>query len=99
MGHERARDVSVARIWDSSPCMRTTTIFASVIVLVPVITSAAPFEPDLVPARTANIGEFVASERTVDDIRFARQLLPSSGNISAVALSRVIYLNRAGVTL
>nr|MDQ3340937.1 hypothetical protein [Myxococcota bacterium] len=75
--------------------MRTTTILASVFVLVPLTASA---ERDLVEARTADLYEVVSSERTLGDISFARQLVPSSG-IAALAQSRVVYLNRKGVTL
>ncbi len=76
--------------------MRVTTIVASAAVFVPVIAHA---EPALVPARTANIGEFVASERTLDDIHFARKLLPANGVTAALAQSKIIYLNHTGVTL
>ena len=76
--------------------MRTTTILASVLVCIPVSASA---ERPLVEARAASLYELAASERTLDHIKFARLLLPANGNTSALAQSRIIYLNRTGVTL
>ena len=79
--------------------MRTTTILAGVFVLVPLTAIAAPGdEGALVDASTANLYEVVASERTLGDIKFARMLVPASG-VTALAQSRIIYLNRKGVTL
>jgi hypothetical protein len=75
--------------------MRTTTILASALVLVPVIAGA---EPQWAAPRTASIGDLVRSERTANDITFVRKLLPPTG-IDAVAQSRIIYLNHTGVTL
>ena len=80
--------------------MRVTTIIAASAVLVPVIATA---EPQLVPARTAGIGDFVSSERTLgdtggDSIQFVRKLVPASG-VFALAQSKIIYLNHTGVTL
>ena len=76
--------------------MRNRVIVAAVLAWVPVSANA---ERRLVDARTANLYELAVSERTLDDIKFARQLLPATGAIHAVAQSRVIYLNRKGVTL
>lgn len=75
--------------------MRTTTILASVLVVVPVIARA---ERPLVDARTAGLYDVVASERTLGDITFARVVVPATG-LAALAQSRTIYLNRKGVTL
>lgn len=55
-------------------------------------------------AEVAEVADFaiVASEPSIDDLVFARQVLPASrpaGDASAVAASRVVYLNRRGVTL
>jgi hypothetical protein len=68
--------------------------------LVPVIASASPVEETaLVDARTANLYDFAVSERTLDDIQFVRHVLPANGTTNALAQSKIIYLNRKGVTL
>jgi hypothetical protein len=79
--------------------MRTTTILTSLLVVVPAVAAAegelkAPRAPDL------NYFELVATQPTGTDMQFVRQLLPSVNTpIAAVAQSRVIYLNKNGVTL
>lgn len=51
----------------------------------------------------ATYGELVAGPATIDDLRFARQVLPpppvTEPGTSALAQSRIIYLNKNGVTL
>lgn len=51
----------------------------------------------------ASYGEFVAGPATIDDLRFARQVLPPVDmpppGASALALSKTVYLNKNGVTL
>lgn len=64
--------------------MRTTTILTSLLVVAPSIASA----------------EIVLTAPTDTHIQFARSRLPAAGTpINAVAQSRIIYLNRTGVTL
>jgi hypothetical protein len=80
--------------------MRSTTILASLLVVVPAAAAAEgnvfkePRSPDL------NYFELVASPPTPSDITFARQLIPSVNQPqNAVAQSRIIYLSKDGVTL
>lgn len=50
----------------------------------------------------AAVGDFVAGPATIDDLKFARQVLPptvTGEGTAALAQSRVIYLNKNGVTL
>lgn len=70
-------------------------MLAGLFVLVPLTARA---NPALEPLRSPDLYEVVASERTLGDITFGRQLIPSSG-IAALAQSRIVYLNRKGVTL
>jgi hypothetical protein len=95
-----ASRMRVARILIYPPSMRTTTMLASLIVAVPVIATASPVaERPLVEASTAGLYEVAVSERTLDDIKFARVVLPATGTTAALATSKTIYLNRKGVTL
>ena len=64
--------------------MRTTTILTSLLVVVPSIASA----------------EIVLSPPTDTHIQFARSRLPAAGTpVNALAQSKIIYLNRTGITL
>ncbi len=79
--------------------MRNTTILTSLLVVVPAVAAAEgelrePRAPDLQPF------DLVAAQPTSTDLTFVRQLLPAvDGPIAAVAQSRIIYLNKDGVTL
>lgn len=64
--------------------MRSTTIVSSLLVVVPSIAAAEVF---LTPPTTDT------------HISFARSKLPAVGVTNAVAQSRIIYLNRGGITL
>ena len=49
---------------------------------------------------TASYGDIVAGKSTINDLQFARQVLPAVGpTVSALAQSRVVYLNKNGVTV
>jgi hypothetical protein len=77
--------------------MRTTTILTSLLVLVP----SAVFAEGDVTVKQPELYGFVASPPTPSHISFVRQMLPPTDPnvIAAVAQSRVIYLNKNGVTL
>ncbi|MBA3452956.1 MAG: hypothetical protein H0T42_07685 [Deltaproteobacteria bacterium] len=81
--------------------MRLRSFSVGALLLVPAL--AAAEVRALRPAgTTAAVGEFVAGPATIDDLTFARQVLPPTGtgdHTAAVAQSRVIYLNKNGVTL
>jgi uncharacterized protein (TIGR03382 family) len=77
--------------------MRLSSVLAGATLLVPAIALASPVRE----SGTAGMYEFVATAPDANDLVFARQVLPPSSTptASAVALSRVIYLNYNGVTL
>lgn len=82
--------------------MRLTWIVAATATLLLAPALAAGEVRSLKAPGTASYGEFVAGPSTIDDLRFARQVLPPSDlppGTSALAQSRVIYLNKGGVTL
>ncbi len=86
---------------DLSVTMRLSTLSVGALLLVPAL--AAAEQRNLAPAGTmASVGDFVAGPATIDDLKFARQILPPTivgENTTALAQSRVIYLNKGGVTL
>lgn len=77
--------------------MRTTTILTSLLVVVPAVAAA---EGVLKEPRAPDIQEFdfVAAQAASTDLKFVRQLVPDLPS-AAVAQSRIIYLNKDGVTL
>lgn len=78
--------------------MRTTTILTAFLIVVPSLAAAETDIPAIEPERP----DVFLTPPTPEHITFARQMLPAvnPGNtIAAVAQSRVIYLNRKGVTL
>jgi hypothetical protein len=79
--------------------MRTTTILTGILIVVPSLAAAETDIPALEPERP----DVFLTPPTSEHIMFARQMLPAtnpvSTSIAAVAQSRVIYLNRTGVTL
>jgi uncharacterized protein (TIGR03382 family) len=77
--------------------MRTSTILTSLLVLVP----SLAFGERGLTATQPEPYDFVASPPTPSHITFVRQMLPSNGPnvIAQVAQSRIIYLNKNGVTL
>ncbi len=81
--------------------MRLSTLSVGALLLIPALAVAE--QRNLAPAgTTANVGEFVAGPATVNDLKFARQILPPTvvgENTTALAQSRIIYLNKNGVTL
>lgn len=72
--------------------------------LVPALASAEAVRP-LKASGTASYGDIVAGPATINDLQFARQVLPPNGGLGgtaqpvALALSKTIYLNKNGVTL
>ena len=81
--------------------MRLSLLSVGALLLAPSLASAE--QRNLAPAgTTAAVGEFVAGPATINDLKFARQVLPPTvvgENTAALAQSRVIYLNKNGVTL
>lgn len=81
---------------------RLPSLVAAALLVIPVI-AAAEVRPLKLPG-TAALGELVAGPATVDDLVFARQVLPPGETqvepgAVALAQSRIIYLNKNGVTL
>lgn len=80
--------------------MRNAWLATAAVLLAPAL--AAGEVRAIKAAGTAAYGEFVATPASADDLRFARQVLPPSDRpegTAALAQSRVIYLNKNGVTL
>ncbi len=81
--------------------MRLSTLAVGALLLVPAL--AAAEQRSLVAAGgMASVGDFVAGPATINDLKFARQVLPPTevGETTvAIAQSRVVYLNKAGITL
>jgi hypothetical protein len=76
--------------------MRTTTILTSLFIVVPSL-AAAEGEVDV---KAPQYFDLIASPPTQSDITFVRQMLPPANTpIAAVAQSRIIYMNKGGVTL
>jgi hypothetical protein len=76
--------------------MRTTTILTSLFIVVP---SLAMAEGE-VTVKPPQYFDLIASPPTPDGVTFDRQMLPSSNTpVFAVAQSRIIYMNKGGVTL
>jgi hypothetical protein len=86
--------------------MRLSRFLIGALLLVPAVASAEhPMRP-LKASGTADMYEFVAGAPTVNDLVFARQVLPptttpptTNDPSSQLALSRIVYLNKNGVTL
>jgi uncharacterized protein (TIGR03382 family) len=81
--------------------MRLTAFVTGALLLGPSLAAAeAPVRP-IKPSGTAANYDLVATAPNQDDLVFARQVLPAAtgGSTSALAQSRVIYLNKNGVTL
>lgn len=83
--------------------MHRSSIVLGALLLAPSVASA---EHALKASGTAGYGDFVAGPSTIDDLQFARQVLPpgsatgtGTGTVAVVAQSKVIYLNKNGVTL
>ena len=78
------------------------SLLVGALVLLPSIASAEVAVRDFKAPGTASYGDIVAGPATINDLQFARQVLPPSGNLpgaTALATSKVIYLNKNGVTL
>ncbi len=78
--------------------MRSRLLLAFAYLVLPSLVDAAPVDRALKTPGTARMGDIVAGPATIDDLRFARQVLPPTGNVGR-ALSRVVYLNKNGVTV
>lgn len=78
-----------------------SSLLVGALLLVPAIGSAESNAlRSLKAPGTASYGDVVAGPATVNDLQFARQVLPAVGpTASALAQSRVVYLNKNGVTL
>jgi hypothetical protein len=76
--------------------MRTTTILTGLFIVVPSL-AAAEGEVDV---KAPQYFDLIASPPTASDTTFVRQMLPPRNTpIFAVAQSRIIYMNKGGVTL
>ncbi len=80
------------------------SLLVGTLLLLPAIASAEVQVRQLKAPGTAAYGDIVAGAPTVNDLQFARQVLPPSGDTTisgttALAQSKVIYLNKNGVTL
>jgi uncharacterized protein (TIGR03382 family) len=89
--------------------MRLSCLVTGAVLLGPSLAAAELPQRSIKPSGTAATYDFVATEANQDDLRFARQVLPpgestttptaTTGPSVALAQSRIIYLNRTGVTL
>lgn len=86
---------------DLSFTMRS--LLVGTLVLLPAIASAEVAVRQLKANGSAAYGDIVAGTPTINDLQLARQVLPPSGNttpgITALAQSKVVFLNKNGVTL
>ena len=78
--------------------MKLRAVLAFAYLVLPSVVDAAPNHRPLKAPGTAAYGDMVAGPATLDDLRFARQVLPPAGN-TARALSKTVYLNKGGVAL
>ena len=81
--------------------MRLSNLTVGALLLVPALAAAEVHQ--VAPAGSvATVGEIVTGPASIDDLKFARQILPpttTGDTTTALAQSRVIYLNKNGVTL
>ena len=76
--------------------MRTAAILTGLFIVVPSLALAE----DEVAVKAPQYFDLIASPPTPSDVTFMRQMLPAQPTpIAAVAQSRIIYLNKGGVTL
>ncbi len=82
--------------------MRLSSIVVGALLLGPSIAAAEHPAQAVKPSGSAQSYEFVMGAKTVNDLQFARQVLPPPNvgpTTSALALSRIVYLNKNGVTV
>ena len=89
--------------------MRLGCLVTGGLLLGPSLAAAEHPARAIMPSGTAATYDFVATQPNQDDLVFARQVLPpqsapsgdtaSGGTVTSLAQSRVIYLNKNGVTL
>ena len=77
--------------------MNLAQLAGAALLLVPTL-AGAEAKP-IYPSGSAQFGDIVGTKPNQDDLVFGRQVLPPQGPQHAVAQSRVIYLNKNGVTL
>ena len=92
----------MARTVDFPFTMRS--LLVGTLLLLPAIASAEVQVRQFKAPGTAAYGDILAGAPTIDDLQLARQVLPPSGDTTvtgttALAQSKVIYLNKNGVTL
>lgn len=80
------------------------SLLVGALVLLPAVASAEVAVRPLKAPGTAAYGDIVAGTPTINDLQLARQVLPPTGDqtttgVQALAQSKVIYLNKNGVTL
>ena len=83
--------------------MRLSSLVAGAFVLLAPALAGAEVR-SLKASGTAAYGDIVAGPATINDLQFARQVLPPSTNptppgVAALAVSKTIFLNKSGVTL
>jgi len=77
---------------------RSCLLAGAALLLVPAL--AAAEQRTIMPAGQAHYFDFVATDANMDDLQFARQVLPPLNQpLGVVAASKTVYLNRTGVTL
>lgn len=76
--------------------MKLAQLAAAAVLLSPTL-AGAEAKP-IIPSGKAAYGDILATNPNINDLQFARQFLPPTGH-TGIAQSRVIYLNRTGVTL
>ncbi|MBL0219705.1 MAG: hypothetical protein IPQ07_38295 [Myxococcales bacterium] len=77
-------------------------LVGSLVTLLPALASAeSTAVRQLKAPGTASYGDIVAGPSTINDLQFARQYLPGTGTpgVTALAQSKIVYLNKNGVTL
>jgi len=78
--------------------MKLAQLAGAALFLIPAVAGAEGKQ--VVPSGSAQFGDIVTTKPNQDDLVYGRQVLPpTAGNSALVAQSKVIYLNKNGVTL
>lgn len=80
--------------------MRSSFLVGTLLLVPALATAESNAVRPLKTPGTASYGDIVSGPATIDDLQFGRQVLPPVGPTSSpLAISKVIYLNKNGVTL
>lgn len=82
--------------------MRSSLLVGTLLLVPALATAESNAVRPLKAPGTASYGDIVAGPSTINELQFARQVLPPAnppGTAAALATSKVIYLNKNGVTL